>query len=251
DAEAVHFASCTGTMFASPRDGSGAGAALLELCDRAGVRLRTPAGLGGLCCGTPWKSKGMLDGYRAMSDRVLDALWIATDHGRLPVIVEASSCTEGLVEMVRIGAERGSGAGTSGPDGIGRMRVVDGIDFVASRVLPHLDVEDEHLVETLVLHPTCASAHLGTGGALSTLGRAVARDVVIPEEWGCCAFAGDRGMLHPELTESATAAEAAEVRSLGADAHASSNRTCELGMSRATGRDYEHVLELLRRATRP
>ncbi len=30
-----------------------------------------------------------------------------------------------------------------------------------------------------------------------------------PDDWGCCAFAGDRGMLHPELTASATAAEAA------------------------------------------
>ena len=58
-------------------------------------------------------------------------------------------------------------------------------------------------------------------------------------------------MLHPELTASATAAEAAEVRALGADAHASCNRTCELGMTRATGQDYRHVLELLEEATRP
>ena len=29
---------------------------------------------------------------------------------------------------------------------------------------------------------------------------AVAEKVDVPVNWGCCAFAGDRGMLHPELT---------------------------------------------------
>ena len=47
------------------------------------------------------------------------------------------------------------------------------------------------------------------------------------------------------LTASATRREAAEAASLGAEAHASCNRTCELGLTRATGKPYRHVLELL------
>jgi D-lactate dehydrogenase len=38
---------------------------------------------------------------------------------------------------------------------------------------------------------------------------------------------------------------------MGADVHLSSNRTCELGMTRATGSAYRHVLEVLEEATRP
>lgn len=68
--------------------------------------------------------------------------------------------------------------------------------------------------------------------------------------WACCGYAGDRGMLHPELTESATRAEAKTVAELDSRYHASSNRTCELGMTQATGEPYAHVLELLERATR-
>ena len=49
----------------------------------------------------------------------------------------------------------------------------------------------------------------------------------------------------------ATAREAANVEQLGGDAHASCNRTCELGMTRATGQQYRHVLELLEEVTRP
>ena len=58
-------------------------------------------------------------------------------------------------------------------------------------------------------------------------------------------------MLHPELTASATLVQAAEVAALGATAHASCNRTCELGMTRATGEPYRHLLELLEELTRP
>ena len=88
-------------------------------------------------------------------------------------------------------------------------------------------------------------------GALETVARSVADQVEIPENWGCCGFAGDRGMLHPELTESATKAQAADVVAMNATAHASCNRMCELGMTRATGHPYRHVLELLEEVTRP
>ena len=91
---------------------------------------------------------------------------------------------------------------------------------------------------------------MGLNPALQRIADAVATTTTTPDAWGCCAFAGDRGMLHPELTASATAAEADEVRGLDADAHASCNRTCEIGMTRATGKDYRHILELLEEATR-
>jgi D-lactate dehydrogenase len=85
---------------------------------------------------------------------------------------------------------------------------------------------------------------------MEVLGRAIAREVFVPHAWGCCAFAGDRGLLHPELTASATAPEAHELSTRAFAAYASSNRTCEIGMSRATGKPYVHILELVEAATR-
>jgi D-lactate dehydrogenase len=53
-------------------------------------------------------------------------------------------------------------------------------------------------------------------------------------------------MLHPELTATATRVQSREIADAGPfDAYASCNRTCELGMTRATGHQYQHVLELL------
>jgi D-lactate dehydrogenase len=240
---AVFLPSCQGAMFApaAPEDG-GAQAAFAGLCRAAGVGLVVPAGLDGLCCGTPWSSKGYSDGHAVMAERVLAAVGSARAAVRertgidVPVVVDASSCTEGVA---RIMAEaQGSGDPRA-------AAVVDATSFVASHVLPRLRIDEGRRVGSITLHPTCSSTKAGTAGDLHLLAQAVARTVHVPVDWACCGFAGDRGMLHPELTASATAAEAAEVGQVGALVHASSNRACEIAMSRATGRTYRHLLEVV------
>ena len=78
----------------------------------------------------------------------------------------------------------------------------------------------------------------------------ISDDVSVPLSWSCCGFAGDRGLLHPELTASATQDMAAEINRNRYDGYASVNRTCEIGMTQATGQPYRHILELLEQATR-
>jgi D-lactate dehydrogenase len=233
-AEAVLFASCTGTMFGSS-EGPGAAAAFERLCARAGVVLTRPSGIASLCCGTPWKSKGMTGGHAEMARRVLPALWEASRGGEIPVVGDASSCTEGLRQMVADAGEE-----------YAAVRVVDAVAFTAEHLLDRLTITP---LDTLALHPTCSAVRMGLDGPLRQVAAAVARSVTVPDTWSCCAFAGDRGLLHPELTAAATAPQAAELAGRSFDAHASCNRTCELGMTRATGQPYVHVLELLDRAT--
>ncbi len=86
---------------------------------------------------------------------------------------------------------------------------------------------------------------------LESVARALAAEVVVPLTSTCCGFAGDRGLLHPELTAAATRDEAAEVAAAPFDAYLSANRTCEIGLEQGTGRPYESAIQLLERATRP
>lgn len=227
--QAVYFPSCTTTMF-GPVEGDGVSGAFLRLCARAGIAVSTPDDIPSLCCGTPWKSKGLDKGYAVMKTKVADALFRATGGGRLPVVCDASSCTEGLQILLDAASERS-------------IRVVDAVAFVDEHILPRLPLADR--VASVTLHPTCSSHHLGIGDALARVAAAAAENVVVPADWGCCAFAGDRGMLHPELTASATANEATDVQAAASVAHASLNRTCELGMTRATGAPYRHILQVL------
>jgi D-lactate dehydrogenase len=246
--DAVYFPACVGTMFgpagtgsepSGPTGGRGVQYRLEQLCERAGITLLVPEGIDSLCCGTPWSSKGMGAGQATMKEKTLAALRQATRDGELAIICDASSCTEGLRQVVEADDPL-----------VGQrlLRIVDAVDFVAEHILPRLP---EHAkLESLALHPTCSSTRMGINGTLESVAQAVAEKVDVPVNWGCCAFAGDRGMLHPELTASATRKQALEVGQLDASAHASCNRTCELGMTRATGQDYRHVLELLEEVTR-
>lgn len=249
---AVHFPACVGSLFGpvpapNGEAGLGATAALERLCERAGIALALPTGMNGLCCGTPWKSKGFDTGYAAMAQRTFEALWLATDEGQLPVVADAASCTLGLREigpyLSREAAER-----------YHRIRFVDAVTFVRTEVLPRTVLHRRFGL--MVLHPTCSGTHLGSTGDLEILASHCAERVVVPSSWRCCGFAGDRGLIHPEVTAAATALEAAELAEISArtedvaDAYASDNRTCEMGMSRATGKAYRHILELLEYCTR-
>ena len=229
---AVYVPACVNTMFGPSGSGVGATDAFVALAERAGVSLRVPKDIDALCCGTPWTSKGMKKGHEIMEKRVQASLMAATDHGRLPVLSDASSCSEGFKAMAEAAG----------------LTVIDAVAFTVEHILPTLEVK--HKVSSITLHPTCSSKHLDIIGDLETVAKAAAREVHIPVDWNCCGYAGDRGMLHPELTASATREEAKEVAEIDSAHHASLNRTCELGLSRATGNEYQHVLELLEQASR-
>ncbi|MFC7624634.1 FAD-binding and (Fe-S)-binding domain-containing protein [Microlunatus sp. GCM10028923] len=236
--EAIYLPACIQTLFGPERDfagekGIGVSEALLNLCGRAEVEIVVPDGIAGVCCGTPWKSKGFLSGWAAMRDRVRPIVSGASGTARLPVISDGASCSEGFRTLLE------------GTDAV----IMDAVDFVAERVLPRLTINRR--LGALALHPTCSSTQNGGNPAMIAIGRAIAEEVVVPDAWACCGFAGDRGLLHPELTAAATRAEAAEIGGRHFDAYASVNRTCELGLTRATGRPYRHLLELLDEATRP
>lgn len=237
DAEVVYLPACVQTMFGAA-DGVPLQERVLSVLDHAGVRVRIPASIESLCCGTPWKSKGMTAGFDTMSRRVAHELLEATDGGRLPVISDAVSCSEGIVHSLEHQAPLLKGAG---------IRVLDAITWVAGiadRFQP------AHRVARAAVHPTCSSTRMGSSQDLLTLAGLVAEEVVVPTDWRCCGFAGDRGLLHPELTASATADQAAELAGQEFDLYLSANRTCELGLTRATGQTYRHVLAALDDALR-
>jgi D-lactate dehydrogenase len=235
--QAVYFSSCMNSIFGPAEASPGVRTAIVKLCGRTGLDVTIPEGIQDLCCGTPWKSKGMTAGYNEMRERVLPVLWEASRGGQLPIIVDGSSCTEGLKVMV-----------DSAPMRFRGLRVVDAVTFVDEQIMPLLTVNSR--IASLALHPTCSSTRLNINGPLTRLSQAVAHEVVIPDSWGCCGFAGDRGMLHPELTASATERETANLAERDFTAYASNNRTCEIGMTRATGHSYQHILELVEQATR-
>ena len=91
-----------------------------------------------------------------------------------------------------------------------KMKFLDSIEFVHDELLPNLAIKSK--ADSVALHPVCSVTKLGLTPKLEAIAKACSEKVLVPLDAGCCAFAGDRGFLVPELTASATRLEAAEVK---------------------------------------
>ena len=274
-AVAVYFPSCTNRIFGrygpgghgsghSPSDGARLGdrasrsagsaaapaslaEALVAVSARAGMPLWIPDEVVGSCCGLPWASKGYGDAHRRKANEMVERFWRWSDEGRLPVVIDAASCTHAV-------GEPGEGVlSEQNAERLAAMRILDSVAWAHDRLLPRLEIEWK--IASATVHPTCATRQMGLAPRLHRLANALAEDVYVAPSATCCGFAGDRGFSHPELTAAATRPQAEELAATERsgrhfDAHLSSNRTCEIGLTRATGEPYESIVFLLERLSR-
>jgi len=256
-ATAVYVPSCTNRIFGpnTGADGPETGhidtfearrhsvvEALVEVSARAGLPVWIPDEVAGSCCGLPWSSKGFGDAHRHKANEMVERLWAWSGEGALPVVIDAASCTESI-------GKQGEGVlSEENAERLAQLEILDSVAWAHDRLLPKLEVAGK--IGSATVHPTCATRHMGLVPRLRSLAGALADDVYVAPSSTCCGFAGDRGISHPELTGSATRPQAEELAGRHFDAHLSNNRTCEIGLGRATGADYESVVILLERLSR-
>jgi D-lactate dehydrogenase len=244
-ASAVYFPACINRIFGRPAsdgDGPTVPEAMVEVSGRAGVPLWIPDDAGGKCCAMPWSSKGFAEGHAYKANELIERFWEWSGRGELPVVIDASSCTHSVAESAEALSEENQERRT-------KLTVLDSIAWLKDHVLPGLG--NHRKVSAAAVHPTCSVRHLGLVTGAKALAAELAEEVFVPSRATCCGFAGDRGFLHPELTDAATAEEAAELEGREFDAYLSSNRTCEVGLERGTGRPYRSFAELLEELSRP
>ncbi len=244
-AAGVYMPACINRMFGRSKGDPGKLSlpeALVAVSARAGVPLWIPPDVTGTCCSVPWSSKGYKDAHAFKANQTVERIWRWTGGGVLPLVIDASSCGHGL-------SDPGEGVLTEeNQTRHDEIRVIDSVAWAEEFLLPNLEIIRK--AESVTVHPTCSGRHLGLDRALTRIAEAMADRVEVPPTATCCGFAGDRGMLHPELTASATATEAAEVKANPTTHHVSSNRTCEVGLERATGEPYGSFIYLLEEVTR-
>jgi D-lactate dehydrogenase len=243
-AQAVYFPSCIsrvmGRLPGEPEDRS-LMEVTVELARRAGIPVYIPSNVAGTCCGTPFSSKGLSKAHEIAINAAVERCWKWSEQGRLPIVIDTSPCTYGFRTARGYLTEENQLR-------FDKMKFLDSIEFVHDELLPKLTITAK--ADSVALHPVCSVTKLGLTPKLEAIAKACSEHVIVPLDAGCCAFAGDRGFLVPELTASATRLEAAEVKAKNPDACYSSSRTCEIGMTRATGQIYRSYMYLLEQATR-
>lgn len=242
DADFLYFPTCISRTMGGYADACSVSETIERLARRCGLQMRVARDSSGHCCGTPMASKGFPEAAEHSLSALAEMLFRESDGGRIPVVLDTSSCTYALLQRA---------AASASGDATGRrlhaLRIMDSVVFAAEVLLPLLRITKRQ--ERIALHPTCASQKMNHLPYLQAVARACADSVVIPISAGCCGMAGDRGMLFPELTASATREEAEQMRNEHCSGHYSSARTCELALTEATGRSYHSILHLLDRAT--
>ena len=228
----VYFPTCGGRIFGPSRSGDPQlGDVILELLTRAGYVPILPEGFDSLCCGQMLASKGMAEEAEGMSKTLEAALMKASENGKYPVIMDASTCSARMQNHLA-----------------GRIKLYDFHEFAHDALLPRLMITQQ--AEPVALHINCSVRKNGADAKLRALLKACAANIIEPSGVTCCGFAGDRGFVVPELNQHA-------LRHIHKDLPAncacgvSTNRTCEIGLTAETGINYQSIAYLLEKCSRP
>ncbi len=230
----VYFPSCINqtmglareTPVAEPLAGK-----MVSLLRKAGYEVIFPENMERLCCGTIWESKGMADVADRKTAELEEALWRTSEEGRWPVLCDQSPCLHRMREK------------------IGRMKLYEPAEFIWTFLRDRLDFHARS--EPVAVHVTCSMRRMGLSGVIVSLARLCADEVVVPEEVGCCGFAGDRGFTHPEVNAWALRKLRPVVERSGVKAGYSNSRTCEIGLSARSGVPYVSIVYLVDACTTP
>ncbi len=215
---------------------------VLRVADRAGIKVRLPQSVTGVCCGQIWGHRGFEEGRGYIANQLVERMWEWSDGGRVRVMCDVTSCTKTILSEVD------GDLSDKNRERYQQIDVVDIVPWLLADVLPRLEVTKPK--QSIALHPTCASVELGVSGQMQAIGDACACETVTPLNWGCCGVAGDRGFIYPELSDGAQRDEQEELSGRIFDGYYSLARTCEIGLSERSGHEFESIVYLVEEATR-
>ncbi len=208
-----------------------------ELLEKAGYEVIFPENMEKMCCGTIWESKGMAELADQKGKELHEALIKASENGKYPILCDQSPCLYRMRHTASQLKAQGS-----------ELNLFEPAEFIEKFVLDKLDIEP--LDEVVFLHVTCSMRKMGLQTSLERVAKRCAKTVIIPDEVGCCGFAGDKGFTHPELNEWALRKLKPQVEKAGATLGISNSRTCEIGLSHNSGIPYLNIAYLVNKASK-
>lgn len=227
----VYFPSCINQMMGLPKHHHAVDKPLVEemvsLLGKAGYEVIFPENMSSLCCGTIWESKGMPEIADRKTAELEEALWQASEQGRYPVLCDQSPCLHRMKHKIK------------------KMRLYEPAEFILGFLADRLDFHQTDI--PVAIHLTCSMRLMHKTGKMLELARMCSTNVLVPEGVGCCGFAGDKGMTHPELNKYALRKLKDQVK--GIPVGYSNSRTCEIGLATNSGIPYVSIAYLVNRCT--
>lgn len=202
-----------------------------ELLEKAGYEVIFPDKMDYLCCGTIWESKGLPDIARTKTRELEKALWKASCGGRYPVVCDQSPCLHRMKQHIN------------------GISLYESAEFVWKFLKDRLEFSKTDV--PVALHLTCSTKLMKIDRMVYDLACLCSSSVLVPEGVGCCGFAGDKGMTHPELNAYALRKLRKQIEERGVEVGYSNSRTCEMGLRTNSGIPYRSIIYLVNRCTSP
>ena len=219
---------------------------MVELLEKAGYEVIFPENMQSLCCGTIWESKGMPQDADRKAAELHEALRRASNNYQYPILCDQSPCLYRIRHTLP--AEVGSDTSVSQSSAHPQPPLIyEPAGFIEKYVLDNVNITPTD--EVVMLHITCSMRKLGLGDTLLRVAQRCAKTVIMPEEIGCCAFAGDKGFTNPELNEWALRKLRPQVEKHHATLGISNSRTCEIGLSHHSGIPYLNIAYLVNKVS--
>jgi D-lactate dehydrogenase len=234
----VYFPCCISRIMGQPADTNEKNLidTIASISEKAGFKLLISDEANSQCCGNAFLSKGYFAAYRNSLSKLINTLYEWTNGGRIPVVFDSSSCTHSFRDATEYVDEYDI-------EQYDKLTILDIVEFLHDEALPNLEIK--RTTESIALHPNCSIRKMNLENKMVSIAKVFSENVSVPDNLDCCGFAGDRGMLYPELTDLATMAEGKEVIALEADLHYSSNIPCEVGMTAASKENYQSIAYLV------
>lgn len=200
-----------------------------ELLKRAGYTIIYPDHINDLCCGMAFSSKGFKDQGLQKARELEEALFKASEEGKLPVLFDMSPCYYTFKDIYEK-----------------RVKIYDPIEFMLDFVMPELKVK--HPRKVVTIFPVCSVKKSGLTDHLIKLSSMCAEEVVMVQN-NCCGFAGDRGFTYPELNAHGQRHLKEQIPA-GCTEGYSTSRTCEIGMEEYSGINFKSIFYLIDEVTK-
>ena len=202
---------------------------MASLLHKSGYEIIFPKGMDKLCCGTIWESKGMPEVADQKVKELEEALWEASEQGKYPVLCDQSPCLHRMRECIE------------------KMKLYEPAEFINTFLKDKLEFKQTNT--PIAVHVTCSMRKMGLADQIIDLAKLCSSEVLVPEEVGCCGFAGDKGFTNPEVNSYALRKLRPQIEANNIQIGYSNSRTCEIGLTTNSGIPYASIVYLVDKCT--
>ena len=228
----VYFPSCLNQTMGTDKASKGMkplAEEMVKLIQKAGYQVIYPNNMDSLCCGTIWESKGLPEIAVKKTRQLEEALWEAAEYGKWPVICDQSPCLHRMKQHIT------------------KVQLYESAEFIWKFLRDRLTFTQTDT--PVALHLTCSTKLMKIDRVVHDLACLCSSNVLVPQGVGCCGFAGDKGMTHPELNAYALRKLRSQIVEKGIEVGYSNSRTCEIGLQTNSGIPYRSIVYLVNACT--